>query len=78
MSIAAERDGEVVAGVVLNAVTGTEYVAHLGPDGAAGAGSPPGTAPRSAPRPAPLSQRLVSTGFSYDDPGLRELRAGPW
>ena len=25
------RDGEVVAGVVLNAATGTEYVAHTGP-----------------------------------------------
>ena len=75
VSIAAERDGEVVAGVVLNAVTGTEYVAHLGPDGAAGAGvaTRDGT-PVGVRAPAPLSQRLVSTGFSYD-PGLRELQA---
>jgi myo-inositol-1(or 4)-monophosphatase len=75
VSIAAERDGEVVAGVVLNAVTGTEYVAHLGPDGAEGAGvaTRDGT-PVGVRAPAPLSQRLVSTGFSYD-PGRREIQA---
>ena len=75
VSIAVERDGEVVAGVVLNAATGTEYVAHLGPDGPGGAavatrdGEPIGVR-----APAPLAQRLVATGFNYDA-GLRELQA---
>src|SRR6478735_5577344 len=32
VSIAAERDGEVVAGVVLNVVAATEYVGHLADD----------------------------------------------
>jgi len=74
VSIAAERDGEVVAGVVLNAVTGTEYVAHLGPDGAGTGVATRDGIPVGVRAPAPLSQRLVSTGFSYD-PGLRELQA---
>ena len=72
VSIAAERDGEVVAGVVLNAASGTEYVAHLGPDGA-GVATRDGT-PVGVRAPVPLSQRLVSTGFSYD-PGLRAIQA---
>ena len=77
VSIAAERDGEVVAGVVLNAVTGTEFVAHLADGAAAGAGA--GTATRNGTPiavrgPAPLSHRLVATGFSYD-PGVREIQA---
>ena len=72
VSIAAEVDGEVVAGVVLNAATGTEYVAHLAAAG-------PGVVTRDGDPirvrgPAPLSQRLVGTGFSYDA-GLRELQA---
>jgi len=71
VSIAAEVDAEVVAGVVLNAATGTEYVAHL-TDGAAVAtrdGRPIGVR-----APAPLSQRLVGTGFNYDAT-LRGLQA---
>ncbi len=73
VSIAAELDGEVVAGVVLNAATGTEYVAHVAADGRAVAtrdGRPIGVR-----GPAPLSQRLVATGFSYDA-GLRAIQAG--
>jgi myo-inositol-1(or 4)-monophosphatase len=73
VSIAAERAGEVVAGVVLNAVTGTEFVAHLGPDGAAGVATRDGT-PIGVRGPAPLSHRLVATGFSYD-PRVREIQA---
>jgi myo-inositol-1(or 4)-monophosphatase len=64
VSVAAERDGEVVAGVVLNAATGVEYVAHVGPDGVAKAtrdGRPIGVRD-----PAPLAERLVATGFSYE------------
>lgn len=70
VSVAAELDGEVVAGVVLNAATGTEYVAHTGR-------RPSATRDGEAivvRRPAPLSQRLVATGFSYDA-GLREIQA---
>jgi myo-inositol-1(or 4)-monophosphatase len=75
VSIAAERDGVVVAGVVLNAVTGTEFVAHL----AAGGAEEGGTATRNGipigvRGPAPLSHRLVATGFSYD-PRVREIQA---
>jgi myo-inositol-1(or 4)-monophosphatase len=72
VSIAAELHGEVVAGVVLNAATGTEFVAHTGADGRAVAtrdGEPIGVR-----APAPLSQRLVATGFSYDA-SLREIQA---
>lgn len=72
VSIAAEVDGEAVAGVVLNAATGTEFVAHVTDDGRAVAtrdGEPIGVR-----APAPLSQRLVATGFSYDA-SLREVQA---
>ncbi len=72
VSIAAERDGEVVAGVVLNVATGTEYVAHAGPDGTSAATRD--GEPLAVRAPAPLQQRLVATGFSYDA-GLRELQA---
>ena len=60
VSIAAEVDGEVVAGVVLNAATGSEWTATLdGPalrDGR----------PLAVRAHVPLSQRLVATGFNYD------------
>jgi myo-inositol-1(or 4)-monophosphatase len=59
VSIAAEVDGEVVAGVVVNAATGVEYTATPGDprrDGEA----------ISVGRPTPLDQRLVITGFSYE------------
>ncbi len=67
VSIAAEVDGEAVAGVVLNVVTGTEYVArrHDGHLVALRDGRP--IAVRGE---TPLSHRLVATGFSYD----REVR----
>jgi myo-inositol-1(or 4)-monophosphatase len=59
VSVAAEVGGEVVAGVVVNAATGVEYVATAG------------DARRDGVRlrvrgPAPLHQRLVITGFGYD------------
>ncbi len=72
VSIAAEVDGEVVAGVVLNAATGTEYVAHLTADGR-GVATRDGD-PIRVREPAPLSQRLVGTGFNYDA-GLRGIQA---
>ena len=69
VSIAAERDGEAVAGCVLNVAAGTAYlgwvddagVAHATRDGVVLAG----------PAPQPLEKMLVATGFSYD----REVRA---
>ncbi|WP_232676979.1 inositol monophosphatase family protein [Nocardioides sp. R-C-SC26] len=64
VSIAAERDGEVVAGVVLDVVHGTEYTGRTaGPDQAAGAWRD-GRALRVRAE-VPMSQRLIATGFSY-------------
>jgi myo-inositol-1(or 4)-monophosphatase len=59
VSIAAEVDGVVVAGVVINVATGTEYVAALG-EGATRDGRP--IRVRHA---VPLHQQLLGTGFSY-------------
>ncbi len=72
VSIAAEVDGTVVAGVVLNVATGTEYVAHRHADGSLVAsrdGEPIAVRP-----PAPLAGTLLATGFSYDR-DLRRLQA---
>ena len=68
VSIAAEVDGEVVAGVVLNPATGDEYTATRG-----------GTAQRNgAPirvrATVPLAERLIGTGFSYEA-RQREIQA---
>jgi myo-inositol-1(or 4)-monophosphatase len=62
VSIAAEVDGEVVAGVVVAPVLGLEYVATLG-GGATCNGEPIRTRPV-----VPLGERLVGTGFSYEQP----------
>ncbi len=75
VSIAAELDGEVVAGVVLNAATGTEYVAYLTSDDAGAGGVATRDGDPIGVRPAaPLSHQLVATGFSYD-PRVREIQA---
>ena len=69
VSIAAEVDGEVVAGVVVAPALDLEYVATLG-GGATCNGRP------VRPRPAvPLAERLVATGFSYEQPA-RTRQAG--
>ena len=68
VSIAAEQDGVIVAGVVINAATGVEYAATLG-DGATRDGR--SLAVRATP---PLGERLVLTGFHYDAE-LRGLQA---
>jgi myo-inositol-1(or 4)-monophosphatase len=60
VSIAAQRDGQVVAGVVLSPALGLEYAATLG-GGATCNGTP--LEVRSTP---PIDQALVSTGFSYE------------
>jgi myo-inositol-1(or 4)-monophosphatase len=62
VSIAAEVDGEVVAGIVLDVASGTEYVARPGPDGVVALRDGQPIAVRG---PAPLSHRLIGTGFSY-------------
>lgn len=65
VSLAAEVDGEVVAGVVVSVASGEVYAASA--DGPATLDGRPLT----VRGPAPLSQRLVATGFSY----VREVRA---
>ncbi|WP_395659110.1 inositol monophosphatase family protein [Nocardioides sp.] len=73
VSIAAERDGVVVAGVVLNVARGTEYVAHLADDDAPAVATRDGE-PVAVRGPTPLHLRLLSTGFNYDA-GIRALQA---
>jgi myo-inositol-1(or 4)-monophosphatase len=68
VSIAAELDGEVVAGVVLNVATGAEYTATLG--GPAHRNGEP-IRVRSV---VPLHERLIGTGFSYEA-HQREIQA---
>ncbi len=63
VSIAAEVDGEVVVGVVLDVAKQVEYLAR--PDAS---GEPRATrdgVPIAVRGPAPLGQRLIGTGFSY-------------
>ncbi|MEU6136293.1 inositol monophosphatase family protein [Nocardioides sp. NPDC047086] len=72
VSIAAEYDGAVVAGAVVDVPRGTLYAAFRQPDGSAAAvknGEPIGVR-----RPAELGQRLIATGFSYDAE-LRRVQA---
>jgi myo-inositol-1(or 4)-monophosphatase len=63
-SIAAERDGTVVAGVVVNAATGVEWTAYADSDGSL-VGRRDGR-PVAVRAPVPLGQMLVGTGFSYE------------
>ena len=62
VSIAAEVDGQVVAGVVVAPALDLEYVATLR-GGATCNGRP--VRPRDV---VPLGERLVATGFSYEQP----------
>ena len=66
VSVAAELEGEVVAGAVVNVATGVEYVAARGL-GATRDGEP--LRVRAVP---PLAERLVLTGFGY----RTDIRAG--
>lgn len=75
VSIAAEVDGRVVAGVVLDVPRGTEYTAWTDRHGTVHPARD-GT-PLSVRGPAPLSQRLCATGFSYDA-ALRVKQAQAW
>ncbi len=69
VSIAAEVDGEVVAGVVLAPELGLEYVATPG------AGATCNGQPIRCRPVVPLDQRLIGTGFSYEQPA-RTRQAG--
>jgi myo-inositol-1(or 4)-monophosphatase len=68
VSIAAELDGEVVVGVVLNVATGAEYTATLG-----GPALRDGV-PIRVRATVPLHERLIGTGFSYEA-RQREIQA---
>ncbi len=68
VSIAAEVDGEAVAGVVWDVPSGVHFYATLG-GGAFRDGEPIGVRD-----PTPLAQRLVITGFSYR-PEVRTIQA---
>ena len=73
VSIAAERDGETVAGVVLNVASTVEYVGHLADEHGPAVVTRDG-APITVREPTPLALRLVATGFNYDA-GIRRLQA---
>ncbi len=60
VSIAASRDGEVVAGVVRSPVPELEYAARLG------GGATCNGVPLRVRRPPQLDEALISTGFSYE------------
>jgi myo-inositol-1(or 4)-monophosphatase len=65
VSIAAEVAGEVVAGVVVDVQSRSEWVGHLG-DATHPATATRDGVPIAVRPPAPMSLRLVGTGFSYD------------
>lgn len=69
VSVAAEIDGEVVAGAVVTIPTGLEYAAALG-HGATRDGQRIGVRPSP-----PVAERLVLTGFGYQRV-VREHQAG--
>jgi myo-inositol-1(or 4)-monophosphatase len=60
VSIALERDGEIVAGVVYDALRGESFRAELG------AGARCERGPLATSQAADLSASLVATGFPYD------------
>ncbi|MGY1744942.1 inositol monophosphatase family protein [Blastococcus sp. SYSU D00695] len=65
VSIAAEVDGQVVAGVVHNVLTGERYTATAGGGAHLATPDAPGPVRLSAGSPASLEQTLVLTGFGY-------------
>jgi myo-inositol-1(or 4)-monophosphatase len=74
VSIAAERDGVVVAGVVLDVPTGTEYTAvRTSGEGDVVTSQRDGE-PISVRANSPLAEWLVGTGFNYV-PEVRALQA---
>ena len=72
VSVAAEVQGRIVAGAVINVPRRIEYTAHETESGEVVSrrdGRPVAVRP-----PAPLGQRLLATGFNYDA-AVRELQA---
>jgi myo-inositol-1(or 4)-monophosphatase len=65
VSIAAEVDGEVRAGVVLNVATGELFTATTGGGAHLSAPARPEPVRLTGGRPASLEQTLVGTGFGY-------------
>lgn len=65
VSIAAEVDGEVVAGVVLDAAKDRAYAGYVDPAFPGGGSATRDGEPISVRGPAPIAQRLIATGFSY-------------
>jgi len=65
VSIAAEVDGGVVAGVVLDVAKDRAYVGYVDAADAGGGSATRDGAPIAVRGPAPVSQRLIATGFSY-------------
>jgi myo-inositol-1(or 4)-monophosphatase len=63
VSVAAELDGTVVAGAVMNPVSGELFHAR------AGGGAWLGEQRLSGPREVPLARAVIGTGFSYDAAG---------
>ena len=63
VSIAAEVDGEVVVGVVIDVAKQVEYVAR--PDATGQSVARRDNRPIAVRAPAPLAERLIGTGFSY-------------
>ncbi|HWJ07935.1 MAG TPA: inositol monophosphatase family protein [Nocardioides sp.] len=70
VSIAAEVDGEVVAGVVVDVAKDDVYAGRVGDGDDRGSATRNGV-PLTVRGPAPLTHRLVATGFSYS----RDTRA---
>lgn len=64
VSVAAELDGEVVAGAVVDVVHGTAWLAARGHGAVRERGDVRETL--RLPEPPPLASALVGTGFSYD------------
>lgn len=69
--VTVDSRSEVVAGVVVDPATGTEYEAVLG------GGARRDGVPLAVRGPAPLAERLLCTGFSYDR-RIRVLQAEAW
>ncbi len=65
VSVAAEADGQVRAGCVVDVESGEEYAAARG-HGATRRGVDGRPVPLRLPEPPPLSEALIATGFSYD------------
>lgn len=65
VSIAAEVDGVVVAGAVLNVATGELFTACAGGGAFLSTSAEPGRRRLTGSRPASLEQTLVATGFGY-------------